>query len=145
SEKSQAALIQSLELKRAEAEAEAFSRISEFGVLNRKVATAEAESRELTKSHALVIAQLDSALSQLREVTSLARSREDSLSLEISGLRTEGLRVKSETSSETAVLEWSNIKFKGQITELEDEVNRLKAELITEAQRFRDQLAKIYG
>ena len=145
SEKSQAALIQSLELKRAEADAEAFTRISEFGVLNRKVATAEAESRELTKSHALVIGQLDSALSQLREVTSLARSRENSLSLEISGLRTEGLRVKSETSSETAVLEWSNIKFKGQITELEDEVNRLKAELITEARRFRDQLAKIYG
>lgn len=181
-------LIQSLESQKAEAGSEAAVRKSELLALEKKLATAVSENREHTKSQDIMRGQLDVALSQLSEVTKLARSREEAISaefsayklaavarekgltgdldqaleeirdskrgarsreqlltIEINDLKAENLKIKSETTSEMAVVEWTNTKLKGQITELQEDVNRLKAELIAEARRFSDQLAKIHG
>jgi hypothetical protein len=85
--KAQDALIQALESKKAESELEASVRKSELGFLEKKLASTASENRELAKSQIVMKDQLDVALSQLTEVTKLARSREEAVCREFSAYK----------------------------------------------------------
>jgi hypothetical protein len=88
---------------------------------------------------------LDQALSELRANKISAKFRESTLTSDLSNLRTECAKIKNDFASEMTVIEWTNAKLNTQVRELQDEINRLKAEQVAEARRFTDQLARAHG
>jgi uncharacterized small protein (DUF1192 family) len=126
------------------------SQLTEVTSLGR--AREEALSSELSVFKAASLARekglsddLDQALSELRANKLSAKSRERSLTLDLSNLRSECAKIKNDFASEMTIIEWTNVKLNARVNELQDEIQRLKAEQIAEARRFTEQLARGHG